>query len=113
MLIVTIKGQKINCGQYVLARCVTPFPCGASSSLDPFALCSVPNDRTAKIHFFFIHTVQVNNSELINHSFAYVCWPMHHPLHSSIGKPYEVWCSSLFEISNVNCIIPTDNIVSR
>ena len=78
-------------------------------------MCSVfndPNVRPAKIHFFFVHTVQVNDSELISHSFAYVSWPMHHPLHSSIGKPYGLWCSSLTEIGSTNCIIPTDNIVS-
>ena len=57
-----------------------------------------------KFCFFFIHAIEVD------HSFAYISWPMQHPLHQSIGQPYEVWCYSLNEV--VNCIIPTRNIVS-
>ena len=45
-------------------------------------------------------------------SFAYVSWPMHHQLHSTIGKPYELWCCSLNESLAGNCIIPMQNIVS-
>ena len=36
---------------------------------------------------------------------------MHHPLHHSIGQPYEVWCCSLNEVAD-NSIIPTENIIS-
>ena len=31
---------------------------------------------------------------------------------SCIGKPYEVWCSSLYENSPENGIVPIENIVS-
>ena len=111
MITATIKGQKIKCGQYVWAKYITEFPC-ASSLPSLRTVFTDPNVHPAKIHYFFVHTSQVNSSELISHSFAYVVWPMQHPLHSSIGKPYEVWCSSLNENFTANCIIPTQNILS-
>ena len=72
---------------------------------------SDPDVRPALVNFFFVHTIQVSSTEFISNSFAYVNWPMHHPLHNSIGKPYEVWCFSLYE--NSNCIVPSENIVSQ
>ena len=37
---------------------------------------------------------------------------MRHPLHSSIDKPFEVWCSSLYKKCTENCIVPLNCIVS-
>ena len=112
MLTVTIKGQKIKSGQFVYARCIAPFPCASSSLVNIRTVFTDPDVRPAKVHYFFVHTTQVNSSEFVSHSFAYVSWPMRHPSQSSIGKPYEVWCSSLNEYDTANCIIPTNNIVS-
>ena len=114
MLSVTIKGQKIKCGQVVLTRRVFPFSCTSTTS--PLShlrtVFSDPDIRPAKIHFFFVHTIQISNTEFTSKCFAYVKWPMHHPLHSSIGKPYEVWCSSLYKNSPENRIVPIENVVS-
>ena len=99
MLSATVKGQRIKSSQYVWAKCVVPFP-------GPSSLNTDPNVRPAKINYFFVHT------SFIDHSFAYVSWPMRHPLQNIIGKPCEVWCSSLNENVTANCIIPTHNIVS-
>ena len=93
MLSVTLKGQRVRCDQYVWARCIEPFS-GPSSLKTVFY---DPNVCPAKVHFFFVHTVQV---VFIDHSFAYVSWPMRHPLQNTLGRPYEVWCSSLNECHN-------------
>ena len=37
---------------------------------------------------------------------------MQHPLQHSIGKPFEVWCSSLHESCPENCILALGKIVS-
>ena len=37
---------------------------------------------------------------------------MYHPLQHSIGKPYEVWHSSVYESSPENFIVPLENISS-
>lgn len=107
MMSITFRGHKIKSGQYVLAHCNVPFA-GTSSMKTYF---HDPNVRPAKILFFFIHAIQVN-ATFIDHIFAYVSWPMRHPLHDIIGQPYEVWCCSLNENIGDNYIIPAKNIVS-
>ncbi len=49
---------------------------------------------------------------LDTNAFAWVSWPMHHPMQHSIGKPFEIWCRSLYESGAEECILPLDNIVS-
>ena len=73
---------------------------------------SDPNVHLAQIVYFFTHTTEVNPSKFIGHFFAHVSWPLHHPLHSCIGKPFEIWSSSLFDNTNENCFIPVRNIIS-
>ena len=82
MVSATVKGHKIKSGQYVLARSVSPLS-GPSSVKTYFY---DPTLGPAKILYFFIHAIQVGSSYM-DHSFAFVSWPMHHPLHSSIGQP--------------------------
>ena len=89
---VHVKSQRIKSGQYVWAKCIVPFP-------GPSSLNTDPNVRPAKINYFFVHTIQADNTNFIDHSFAHVSWPMRHPLQNTIGKPCEVWCSSLSEMS--------------
>ena len=114
MLSVTINGQQMKCNNYISARCVFPF----SNNLPNSPLANLrtvftdPDTRPAKIHFFFVHSIQISSSQSISHPFAYVSWPMRHPLHSLIGKPFEIWCLSLFENCTLNSVIPLNNIVS-
>ena len=78
MLSATARGQKVRSGQYVGAQCIVPFP-GPSSMRTVF---SYPDIRPAKI---LVHAVQVD-ATFIDHTFAYVSWPMGHPLQTSIGS---------------------------
>lgn len=110
MLSLEIKGQKVTSGKYVWARSVYEFPCSSASSI-----CTVftdPRVRPAKIDHFCFHSIQVSESEFVTHAFAVVSWPMHHPLQHCIGKPFVVWCASLYESYAENCILPVQNIVS-
>ena len=64
MLSAAVKGQRIKSGQYVWAKCIVPFP--GPSSLN--TIFSDPNVRPAKIIYFFVHTIQVDNTNFIDHS---------------------------------------------
>ena len=109
MISVNIKGQTMKVGQFIWARCVSPFPSTGSPSLH--TVFSDPNVRPAKI-FFFTHTIEVKPFEFISHSFAHVFWPIHHPLHRCISKPFEIWSSNMFDNTSDNCFIPVQNIIS-
>ena len=107
---VTIKGQKVKAGQYVWAKGVFQF---TNSGVPPIrTVFTDPDVRPAKIHHFISHSIQVSDTECSTHTFALVSWPMQHPLQYCIGKPFEVWCSSLYESCPDNCIVPIGNIVS-
>lgn len=110
MLSATIKGQKIKAGQYVGAKSVFQFSSEASSSIR--TCFTEPGVRPAKVLFFLVHSVTVDGGSCIENSFAVVDWPAYHPSQHCIGKPFEVWCSSLFESSPENFIIPVNNIVT-
>ena len=101
MVSVTIRGQKITTGQYILAK-----------SVFPFSSCSTPSLRPAKVEYFFKHSLLVNESDSLSHMFATVQWPMHHPFQGHIGKPYEIWCVTAFETCDKNVFIPLDNFVT-
>ena len=101
MTSVTIKGQKVTSGQYILAESVFPFSCSATPSLRP-----------AKVEYFFKHSVLVKEFDCVDHVFVAVQWPMYHPFQSYIGKPYEIWCASAYETSDKNFIVPLDNIIT-
>ena len=110
LLYVTIKGQKVKAGQYVRAKSVFPF---TNSGTPPIrTVFTDPDIRPAKIHYFISHSIQVSDTECSTHAFALASWPMQHPLQHPIGKPFEVWCSSLYESCPNNCILPVGNIVS-
>ena len=110
LLYVTIKGQKVKAGQYVRAKSVFPF---TNSGAPPIrTVFTDPDIRPAKIHYFISHSIQVSDTECSTHAFALASWPMQHPLQHPIGKPFEVWCSSLYESCPNNCILPVGNIVS-
>ena len=44
----------------------------------------------------------------VNHGFAVVSWPLEHLQKNVFGKPYEVWCSSLF--SDRDELVPLENV---
>ena len=106
---VTVNGQKFCSDQYVSARSMFSFP---SSSSGTHTVFSDPSLRPAKVHHFATHSFQTSDYTQITHGFAVVSWPMPHPLKLKLGKPYEVWCSSLFESTTDNCILPLENIHS-
>lgn len=110
MLSLAIKGQKVTSGKYVWARSVFQFP--SSSAAATRTVFTDPDVRPAKVHYFCMHSIQVSNTESVSHAFAVVSWPMYHPLQHCIGKPFEVWCTSLYESCAENRILPVQNIVS-
>ena len=59
-----------------------------------------------------MHSIQVSDTDCVSHAFALVSWPMQHPSQHCIGKPFQVWCSSLYEACPANSILPLQNIVS-
>ena len=89
------------------------FPCLASSSTPSINTAfSDINARPAKIEYFLLHSVQINDTEFATNAFAVVNWPMYHPAQHCVGKPYEVWCYSLFETCSKNYFLPLDNFVA-
>lgn len=108
MLSGTVNGQKIKAGQYVNAKNVFQFSSQATSVHTVF---SDPTVRPAKVLYFLLHSVVIDD-DITQNAFAVVEWPKDHPLKNCIGKPFEVWCSTLTEISSVNFVVPISNIVS-
>lgn len=109
MLSVTINGQQICAGQYVLAKSMFPFAVSSEACRTVFF---DPSVRPAKVHCFAIHSFHVNDTTVITHGFAIVTWPLQHSGLNTFGKPYQVWCSSVYDTSSDNCIIPLENISS-
>ena len=105
---VTINGQQISAGQYVLSKSVFPFVSSNSFS----GLFGSPF-RPAKVLYFLTYSIQLSEDESGKIlPFVVVDWPMPHPLRQKIGKPCEVWCYSLFESCDKNMYVPIDYIVS-
>ena len=111
MLSVTINGQKINAGQYVYAKPLFPFGSGLTDTPVVQTVFTNPALRPAKIHHFAVHTFQASDSTVYN-GFAVNSWLLSHPLKNSIGKPYEIWCKSLYECSAENFLLPLQDISS-
>lgn len=107
---VTIKGQEICSGQYVLAKPVFQFRDEANSAANKTVFYD-PSLRPAKIDHFCIHSFCTDNKNIV-HGFAIVSWPLHHPVYNTFGVPYQVWCSSIYESSSNNFILPIENISS-
>ena len=100
-----IKSSSCNTSSYILATPLFEFDSGNQHVND--------KSRVAKVVYFFTHSVSLpgcNDQKL--HTFAYLHWPMNHPDCYKCGKPVELWCNELFEPSNVNCIIPIENITN-
>lgn len=95
---VTIGGQKITSGQYILAKSVFPFSRNGPSSMRP-----------AKIEHFFSHSILMSETECVSNMFAAVLWPTNHPFKDHVGKPYEIWCASVYETCNQNTYLPLEN----
>ena len=93
---VSIDGQLFCARQYVFAKCVIHPTRGSSTiirtAFSDSSLCP------AKIHHFALHSCSIEQSHEchINHGFAVVSWPLEHPQKHAFGKPYELWCSSVF-----------------
>ena len=109
MMSVTINGQKINAGQYVFAKSVFNFKSNPREEVR--TVFTDPLNRPARIDHFAVHSVSVNGSVYV-HCFAVASWPQHHPDINFFGKPYQIWCRSLYECSLLNFVIPIENISS-
>lgn len=108
MLSVSINGQLINAGQYVFAKTVFDFE---STPQEAQTVFTNTHNRPAKIDHFALHRFSVNDSVYV-HCFAIASWPMHHPDINYFGKPYQLWCRSLYESSLKNFAIPIEYIGS-
>ena len=84
---ITLKGQLIVSGQYVLAKGLS----SDTTGLWPCTVVSDPSLRPAKIDHFVIHSFCIDVNTRGTHCFAVVSWPMSQPLHLVLGKPYEVY----------------------
>ena len=104
----SVNVQQFCAEQYVLAKSVFPFTTSCEATR---TVLSDPSVRPAKIHYFAIHSFCTDDSR-ITHGFTAISWPLQHPLLNALGKPYQVWCSSLYDIASENCIIPLENISS-
>ena len=62
-----------------------------------------PLYRPARIDHFAVHSVPVDGS-MYGHCFAVASWPQRHPDINFWGKPYQIWCRSLFECSLSNFV---------
>ena len=109
---ISINGKKLRTGQYILAKNVFDFPRLANSSTPVSTVFSDANARPAKIEYFLLHSVEISDTKFITNAFAVVNWPMRHSAQHHLGKPYEVWCYSVFETCNKNHFLPLDNFVA-
>ena len=109
MPFMTVDGQKIKSGLYMMVKNVFEFSSASSSFMD--SSFSARDTRPAKVDYLFMHSRQVNGNT-ISTMFAAVSWPMRHPLQYLIGKPYELWCVSAFETCNSNYFVPMCNFLT-
>ena len=65
-----------------------------------------------RVLFYFIHSI-IQNSEPIQHLFAYVEWYQPHPEFSSLGKPLQVYHSNLFQSEGPASFIPIQRIANK
>ena len=112
MLSITVNGQQINAGQYVLAKSLFRFESAANDETSVSTIFTDPSLRAAKINHFAIHSFMIDDSTHVTHAFAIVSWMLCHPLRHSIGKPYQIWCNSLYEPCIQNFLLPLENISS-
>ena len=70
-----------------------------------------PSLRTAEIDHFAIHTFEYEDVSYTN-AFAIVKWLLPHPSYNLFGKPYSVWCNSVYESNYDNCFLPLEYISS-
>lgn len=110
MTSITYQGQEYRAGQYIHAKNVFPFSSTSYASV-PTSSFFDPSLRPALVHTFCVYTFQ-HADMFITHPFAFVSWLAQHPLQHSIGKPYQIWCHSLFENSTTNCLVPLENVTS-
>ena len=107
---ITVNGQLINAGQYVFAKTVFNFECIPQEEAQ--TVFTNPFHRPAMIDHFAIHTFSTINDCVYVHCFAIARWPQRHPDINYFGKPYQLWCKSLYECSLKNFAIPIENICS-
>ena len=98
---ITLNGQKLRSGDYVLAY--------YGNSDSPVTMFTDPSLRPALLDYFISHTISVTESEMITHVFAIVHWPVEHSSRDRIGKPNQIWCNSVYEIS-FPYVIPVEYI---
>ena len=105
---VTISNQMYRVDQVILAKSVFPLP-GSNPSVTR-TVTTDPTLRAAVIRSFCMYSLPCENEEADTQVFALVDWFMSHPLKDRVGKPYVVYCNSLFENSPENFLIPVVNI---
>ena len=97
----TINGQQLKAGQYVFAKSVITFE--SSTRQEARTVFTDPLYRPARIDHFAVHSVPVDGS-MYGHCSAVASWPQRHPDITFWGKPYQIWCRSLFECSLSNFV---------
>ena len=85
---------------------------GRDGQVDP----SATTLRPALVSYYFKHNINFQNSSMQQpqcHIFAFVRWYMPHPSIDLFGKPVQVYCSNLFEMSGPSQFLPFNRIHSQ
>lgn len=71
--------------------------------------------RPIEISYFATITYTLDNadSNLSSETFAIASWFSPHPRRYEIGRPVDIWCKSLFEVSGAHSFVPCSLIQSR
>ena len=109
MMTLTINGQQFKAGQYFFAKSVIDFESNAKEEVH--TVFTDPLYRPVRIDHFAVHSISVGNS-VYSHCFAVASWPQRHPDINYFGKPYQIWCRSLYECTLSNFVVPIENISS-
>lgn len=99
---ITIRGQRIESGQYVQARPFFAEPTNAVRTV-----FTNPDLCVGRVTHFAVHSFPLDDSSSITHAFAVVDWVEQHSSKLAIGKPYEIWSRS-YKCDPQNFILPLE-----
>ena len=68
--------------------------------------------RPINLHYFAKVTFTISEQRKST-IIAIVSWYAPHPNQFTLGKPAEIWCSSIFEASGLHSFLPIDRLVGR
>ena len=104
MYSISVGNQQIQSKQSILAKSVFPF----DTVTDP-SIFDQSNVRVALVDHFAVHSFLTSDLSEISHAFVVVKWLLSHPVRHVLGKPYELWCKSLYDMSGNNFVTPIEN----